>query len=158
MPAEIERKFLVSGTDWRTSNGQRISQGYLNRNKYRTVRVRIAGSKAFLAVKGITTGAVRAEFEYEIPLADAEALLKLCDGPLIEKVRHRVQHEGLTWEIDEFLGENAGLVVAEVELVSEDQKFARPPWVTKEVTTDARYFNSSLATRPFSLWTEKQDA
>ena len=156
MPAEIERKFLVSGSDWRTSTGQRISQGYLNRDKHRTVRVRIAGSKAFLTVKGITAGATRAEFEYEIPLADAEAMLKLCDGPLIEKVRHKVDHDGLTWEVDEFLGDNAGLVVAEVELVREDQAFAPPPWTTHEVTTDRRYFNSSLATNPFTQWTDTQ--
>lgn len=152
MPTEIERKFLVQGTDWQTATGQRICQGYLNRDKHRTVRVRITGEQAFLTVKGISKGASRAEFEYAIPLADAEALLALCDGPLIEKIRHQVQHAGLTWEVDEFLGENAGLVVAEVELESEDQAFELPSWVSDEVTTDARYFNSSLATLPYSRW------
>ncbi len=152
MSTEIERKFLVSGTNWRTATGQRISQGYLNRDKHRTVRIRIAGPQAFMTVKGISKGATRAEFEYEIPVEDAEAMLALCDGPLIEKVRHLVVHEGLTWEVDEFLGENAGLIVAEVELVSEDQVVTLPTWVTKEVTTDPRYFNSALATNPYSKW------
>lgn len=152
MGTEIERKFLVTGTDWRTAVGQRIVQGYLNRDKQRTVRVRIAGAQAFLTIKGMTSGATRAEFEYPIPLADAEALLALCDGPLIDKIRHRVDHEGLVWEVDEFFGDNAGLVVAEVELSSEDQAVALPSWVTTEVTADSRYFNSSLATHPFRRW------
>ena len=157
MPTEIERKFRVTGTAWRTASGQRICQGYLNRDQHRTVRVRVAGAQAFLTIKGVTTGATRAEFEYAIPLADAEALLALCDGPLIDKVRHRVEHGGLLWEIDEFLGDNAGLVVAEVELASEDQPVALPPWVTEEVTTDSRYFNSSLATHPFNRWGPSKD-
>lgn len=157
MPIEIERKFRVTGTAWRTADGQRICQGYLNRDQHRTVRVRVAGAQAFLTIKGVTTGATRAEFEYAIPLADAEALLALCDGPLIDKVRHRVEHGGLLWEIDEFLGDNAGLVVAEVELASEDQPVALPPWVTEEVTTDSRYFNSSLATHPFNRWGPSKD-
>lgn len=152
MGTEIERKFLVTGNDWRTADGQRIVQGYLNRDKQRTVRVRIAGAQAFLTIKGMTSGATRAEFEYPIPLADAEALLALCDGPLIDKIRHRVYHEGLVWEVDEFFGDNAGLVVAEVELSSEDQAVALPSWVTTEVTADSRYFNSSLATHPFRRW------
>jgi adenylate cyclase len=152
MPTEIERKFLVSGSDWRTANAQRISQGYLNRDKNRTVRVRVAGAKAYLTIKGATTGASRAEFEYEIPLEDAQSLLRLCDGPLLEKLRHRIEYQGLTWEVDEFLGENAGLVVAEVELTSEDQVFSRPPWIGREVTSDARYYNSNLASTPYSQW------
>jgi adenylate cyclase len=149
---EIERKFLVTGSDWRTVAPVRISQGYLNRDKHRTVRVRIAGDAAFLTVKGVTTGATRAEFEYEIPRADAEAMLRMCDGPLVEKLRHRVQYGGFTWEVDEFQGENRGLVVAEIELDSEAQSFASPPWLGAEVTSDSRYFNSSLATNPFSRW------
>lgn len=152
MAVEIERKFLVSGADWRTANGQRIVQGYLNRDKQRTVRVRISGAQAFLTIKGMTSGATRAEFEYPVPLADAEALLALCDGPLIDKIRHRVEYAGLVWEVDEFAGDNAGLVVAEVELSSEDQAVDLPPWVTTEVTSDRRYFNSSLATHPFTRW------
>ena len=153
MPTEIERKFLVVGSDWRTSDPDRLCQGYLNRDRHRTVRVRIAGAKAYLTIKGMAIGVTRAEFEYEIPLADAEALLALRDGPLVEKLRHRVRHAGATWEVDEFLGENAGLVVAEIELESEDQAFERPPWLGREVTGDPRYLNSSLATHPFSRWT-----
>src|SRR5215471_12832916 len=140
MPSEIERKFLVSGDAWRTPKPQRIVQGYLNRDKERTVRVRIAGSKAFLAIKGVTRGATRSEFEYEVPLKDGEQLLSLCDGPLVEKLRHRSEYGGRTWEVDEFLGDNRGLVVAEVELQSEDQKLDLPSWTAAEVTTDARYF------------------
>lgn len=158
MATEIERKFLVTGSAWRTSDGQRIVQGYLNRDKARTVRVRIAGPQAFLTIKGATVGASRAEFEYPIPLADAEALLGLCDGPLIDKVRHRVALGGLLWEVDEFLGDNAGLVVAEVELVSEDQAVDLPPWVGDEVTHDHRYFNSNLASHPFGRWRDAAGA
>ncbi len=152
MGVEIERKFLVVGTAWRQGVGVRFSQGYLNRDQKRTVRVRLAGSQAFLTIKGLSVGASRAEFEYEIPAADAEQLLKLSDGPVIEKIRRVVDFAGAIWEVDEFLGENAGLVVAEIELQSEDQNFAKPDWLGEEVTYDARYFNSSLATHPFRSW------
>jgi adenylate cyclase len=158
MGIEIERKFLVISDAWRHAAGVRFSQGYLNRDKERTVRVRLAGDKAFLTIKGLTQGASRAEFEYEIPATDGEALLKLCEGPIIEKVRRVLAHEGDTWEIDEFLGENAGLIVAEIELRSEDQTFARPTWLGEEVTHDARYFNSSLASHPFSKWQANSQA
>jgi adenylate cyclase len=152
MAVEIERKFLVTGTEWRQGPSTRLSQGYLNRDKERTVRVRIAGASAFLTVKGASRGASRAEFEYAIPLEDAEQLLHLSDGPVVEKIRHVVDHQGLTWEVDEFLGDNLGLVVAEVELSSESQAFEKPAWVGEEVTDDPRYFNSSLATRPYRTW------
>lgn len=152
MPTEIERKFLVTGTKWRQGDSMRLYQGYLSRAKERTVRVRLAGEKAFLTIKGISKGASRAEFEYEIPVVDAEQLLKLCDGPLIEKVRHVVVYKGLKWEVDEFFGENTGLVVAEVELEREDQPFEKPDWVGQEVTHDPRYFNSSLAINPYRTW------
>ncbi len=152
MATEIERKFLVLGDAWRASEGTRIWQGYLNRDKNRTVRVRVAGEQAFLTVKGATTGATRAEFEYDIPLADAEQMLSMCDGPVIQKVRRLVQHDGFTWEVDEFFGENAGLVVAEIELQSENQQFFKPSWVGREVTEDARYYNSNLATHPYAAW------
>jgi adenylate cyclase len=154
MATEIERKFLVRGDEWRSGKGLRCIQGYLNRDKERTVRIRIAGIKAFLTIKGITRGSTRAEFEYEIPPSEAEALLKLCDGPLIEKMRYTIAHAGMTWEIDEFKGANTGLVVAEIELHAEDQAFERPAWVGREVTKDIRYFNSSLAMRPYSTWQE----
>lgn len=152
MGIEIERKFLVVGTDWKAVAGVRMRQGYLNRDKARTVRVRVAGDAAFLTVKGLSRGATRAEFEYAIPLDDAEQLLALCDGPLIEKTRYAIPYQGTTWEVDEFYGDNAGLVVAEVELLSEDQPFARPPWLGAEVTQDARYYNSSLASVPYGQW------
>jgi adenylate cyclase len=154
MGIEIERKFLVQGTDWRQGAGTMFSQGYLNRDKHRTVRVRIAGPQAFLTIKGVTQGTTRAEFEYAIPLADAEQLLALCDGPIVRKVRRVLVHAGCTWEVDEFAGQNAGLVVAEIELMSEDQAFERPAWLGREVSDDARYFNANLATTPFSSWPE----
>ncbi|MEO5794651.1 MAG: CYTH domain-containing protein [Rhodoferax sp.] len=152
MAIEIERKFLVTGDAWRQGPGTLFRQGYLNRDKQRTVRVRIAGEQAFLTIKGATQGATRAEFEYPVPLDDAVQLLALCDGPMVEKIRRVVQHEGFAWEVDEFLGHNAGLVVAEIELAAEDQVFARPAWVGLEVTEDARYYNSSLATHPYCDW------
>jgi len=152
MGVEIERKFLVQGEGWRQGAGQRLVQGYLNRDKARTVRVRVAGDAAFLTVKGVSVGATRAEFEYPIPLADAQALLALCDGPLVDKTRYRVAWGGVVWEVDEFAAENAGLVVAEVELPSEDTAFAKPAWVGVEVTHDPRYFNSNLASHPFARW------
>ncbi|SDN96517.1 CYTH domain-containing protein [Rhodoferax sp. OV413] len=152
MGIEIERKFLVTGSDWRQGAGTVFSQGYLNRDKQRTVRVRIAGAQGFLTIKGANQGATRAEFEYEIPLADAEQLLALCEGPIIQKLRRVLVHAGSSWEVDEFEGLNAGLVVAEIELTAEDQAFEHPAWLGREVTDDARYFNSNLATTPFSAW------
>ena len=154
MATEIERKFLVTGDEWRSAPGVLIWQGYLNRDKQRTVRVRVAGDKAYLTIKGVSKGATRAEFEYEIPLSEATALRALCDGPIIEKLRRHIPLDGFTWEVDEFFGDNAGLVVAEIELKSEGDVFAKPPWVGQEVTEDARYFNSNLATHPYSEWSE----
>ena len=153
MGKEIERKFLVTGNAWRKGGSNEYRQGYLSIDKERTVRVRIAGDTAFLTVKGITEGATRAEYEYPIPVADAKAMLEsLCLRPLIEKRRYRVQHGGMTWEIDEFLGENAGLVVAEIELVNAQQPFDKPAWVGEEVTSDPRFYNASLVARPYSTW------
>jgi len=152
MPTEIERKFLVRGTDWRQGAPVRLRQGYLNRDKERTVRVRIAGSRAYLTIKGLTRGVSRPEFEYEIPLQDGEALLTLCDGLPLEKDRYTLQHAGATWEVDEFLGANAGLAIAEIELNDERQEFERPGWLSTEVTDDPRYFNSSLIAAPYRTW------
>jgi CYTH domain-containing protein len=152
MAIEIERKFLVTGDAWREAPAVYYSQGYLNRAKERTVRVRIAGDEAFLTVKGISAGASRAEFEYPIPVWDARDLLALCEQPLIEKYRRKITHEGYVWEVDEFLGENQGLVVAEIELPEEDAPFTKPGWVGEEVTHDPRYFNSALSTLPWSRW------
>jgi adenylate cyclase len=152
MGIEIERKFLVSGSDWRDSDPVYFCQGYLNADKFRTVRVRVAGGEGFLTIKGPTSGASRFEFEYSIPVDDARELFKLCDGPLIEKHRRFIDYGGLTWEVDEFLGENEGLIVAEVELQSEDQVLDLPSWIGVEVTGDQRYYNSSLCRTPFKVW------
>lgn len=154
MGTEIERKFLLKSDAWRSlAPGIRYRQGYLSSAKERTVRVRTAGDAAFLTVKGLVLGATRAEYEYAIPLADGNEMLDtLAEKPLIEKVRYAVEHGNVIWEIDEFLGENQGLVVAEVELGSEDQPFDKPAWVGEEVTGDPRYFNSSLVAHPYSRW------
>ncbi|MDA8141671.1 MAG: CYTH domain-containing protein [Desulfobacteraceae bacterium] len=155
MPVEIERKFLVSGTQWRQAQGIPYSQGYLNRDKERTVRVRIAGAKAYLTIKGISRGAARTEFEYEVPPAEAAQMLELCDGPILRKTRYTLQYKGFTWEVDEFLEENKGLVIAEVELRAEDQPFERPVWVGREVTGDPRYYNANLVVHPYREWRGK---
>ncbi len=152
MALEIERKFLVVDDEWRAAPAVYFCQGYLNRTKERTVRIRVAGERGYITIKGATTGASRAEFEYEIPLADAKQLLALCDGPLIEKYRRKISYEGMLWEVDEFLGDNQGLVVAEIELESESQPFSKPDWAGVEVTADARYYNSNLSVHPFSKW------
>jgi adenylate cyclase len=153
MTTEIERKFLVEGDAWRQEPGAKYHQGYLSTAKERTVRVRTAEDKAYLTIKGITRGATRLEYEYEIPCRDAEEMLHaLCEQPLIEKQRHNIEYDGLTWNVDEFFGANEGLVLAEVELESEDQTFRRPPWIGREVTDDPRYFNANLARHPFRDW------
>jgi adenylate cyclase len=154
MGKEIERKFLVRGDAWKLmAKGTAYRQGYLNSAKERTVRVRTIADKAFLTVKGLTVGATRAEYEYEIPLADCNAMLDtLAEKPLIEKNRYKVPFAGLTWEIDEFFGDNAGLVVAEVELGSEGQDFEKPEWIGEEVTADPSYFNSNLIKHPYKRW------
>ena len=152
MGIEIERKFLVTGAAWRQGEGTPYRQGYLSRDAARTVRVRVAGDAGFLTIKGATRGAVRAEFEYAIPLADAEALLRLADGDLIDKRRRHVAFGGFTWDVDEFFGANAGLVVAEIELPHADTPFPRPPWLGREVTDDGRYSNASLSAHPYRDW------
>ena len=154
MAKEIERKFLVAGEDWRAlARGTRYRQGYLSTVKERTVRVRTIDDKGFLTVKGITVGATRSEYEYEIPAADADEMLDdLCEKPIIEKNRYKIPLGGVTWEVDEFLGVNDGLIVAEVELQSEDQSFPKPDWIGEEVTSDPKYFNANLIARPFSTW------
>jgi adenylate cyclase len=153
MGVEIERKFLVRDRSVLDgSTGVRYRQGYLTRVPERTVRVRLAGDRGFLTIKGRSSGASRAEFEYEIPVADAEALLALCEPPLIDKTRHRLAAGSLTWEIDVFHGENDGLIVAEVELESSEQALDLPDWVGMEVTDDARYFNANLVAAPYRTW------
>jgi len=154
MGVEIERKFLLAGEGWRGLGAPTLMrQGYLAADAARTVRVRIEGERAVLTVKGKSVGASRGEWEYEIPLADAAELLDgLCEQPLVEKIRHRIDHAGHTWEVDEFLGLNAGLVVAEIELDAEDEAFDKPDWIGREVTGEQRYYNSSLIRNPYSQW------
>ena len=154
MGKEIERKFLIKGNDWKKNSKEVLfRQGYLSTVKERTVRVRTIDNKGFLTIKGITVGATRAEYEYEISVSDANEMLdSLCEKPIIEKTRTKIEYKGLIWEVDEFFGENEGLVVAEVELVSEDQEPAIPEWIGEEVTGDPRYFNSNLIKNPFKNW------
>jgi adenylate cyclase len=155
MANEIERKFLVRDNTWRSQDGgKRYRQGYLSIVKERTVRVRTTGDKGgFITIKGMSVGATRSEYEYEIPLADANEMLeRLCERPLIEKTRYRVSHEGLLWEIDEFEGDNRGLIIAEVEFKDETQSVTLPGWIGQEVTGDPRYFNANLVANPFSQW------
>jgi adenylate cyclase len=149
MGVEIERKFLVRGDGWKQGRGVLLRQGYLSSVPERTVRVRLEGRRGTLTVKGLTRGSTRLEFEYSIPAADARALLKLCAPPLLEKTRRRVRFGGRVWDVDEFHGDHAGLVVAEVELPRADAKVVLPPWAGKEVTGDARYYNANLARRPW---------
>jgi adenylate cyclase len=154
MGLEIERKFLVTGAGWKAlAAGVLTRQGYLSSAAERTVRVRIAGEKGFLTVKGVNRGVTRTEFEYPIPAADAAAMLDdLCERPLIEKTRYRIPFGAHVWEVDEFHGVNDGLVVAEVELASADEEPALPPWVGREVSRDAHYFNANLVKKPFTTW------
>ncbi|MCG8671088.1 MAG: CYTH domain-containing protein [Pseudomonadales bacterium] len=158
MAVEIERKFLVDHEQWaefKQANGiqgKAFRQGYLSEGQA-TVRIRIKGEKGIITVKGKTVGLSRLEFEYEIPTDDAEQMLdELCAKPLVDKHRYLVEQDGLTWEVDEFHGENQGLIVAEIELASEDATYTKPAWITEEVSHDQRYFNVNLAKHPFSRW------
>jgi len=155
MPLEIERKFLLRSDAWRSESRSRVlmRQGYLSSGSRCSIRARIAGDRAWLNLKAKRSGMTRLEYEYSIPVEEANEILdELCDGPLIEKYRHEVALGGHVWEIDEFLGSNAGLIVAEIELDSEAETFARPAWLGDEVTTDERYYNFNLAKHPFTLW------
>ncbi|WP_299426602.1 CYTH domain-containing protein [uncultured Meiothermus sp.] len=154
MGTETERKFLVRPSDWKKGAvGMVYRQGYLSTDKARTVRVRVAGEMGYLTIKGMAEGITRLEYEYPIPPTDASELLdQLCLRPLIEKTRYRIEVHGRVWEVDEFAGENQGLVVAEVELESPDHPLELPDWVGEEVTHDPRYLNASLVENPFSTW------
>ena len=154
MPMEIERKFIV---DTRCLGelpaGKRYRQGYLPAAGNTSVRARICDDAAWLTIKGKTVGASRLEFEYPIPVADAEGILdSLCEGSIIDKTRHLVEHAGHTWEVDVFAGDNAGLVIAEVELESDDEAVEVPGWAIEEVTQDPRYYNANLVRKPYSNW------
>jgi CYTH domain-containing protein len=152
MGQEIERKFMVKKGVWRDKKATKYRQGYLSTVKERTVRVRTIEDKGYLTIKGISIGASRMEFEYEIPRQDADELLDICEKPLIEKNRYKVENGGFVWEVDEFFGENQGLIVAELELENEDQYFPRPDWIGEEVTDEPRYFNANLVKNPYSKW------
>jgi adenylate cyclase len=155
MGTEVERKFLVVGEAWRdaVTSATRIVQGYIAASGTATVRVRIKGEHAYLTLKGASSGIARSEFEYEIPVADAEAMLaELATGPVIDKVRHLVPVGGHTWEVDVFSGDNAPLVMAEVELADADEPFVRPDWAGRDVSEDPRYYNANLAREPYSRW------
>jgi adenylate cyclase len=155
MPQEIERKFLVRNDAWRAAadHGTRYKQGYLCEPRFASVRVRIEGEVARLNIKSATLGISRREYEYDIPLRDAEDMLKtLCDGPVIEKTRYHVEHGDHVWEIDVFDGDNAGLVVAELELQREDEPYEPPDWLGAEVSHDKRYYNVMLARHPYKDW------
>lgn len=165
MAVEIERKYLINNDSWRelVTRSERITQGYLNQydpdksGPQSSVRVRIGGSvdspKAWLNIKSATLGIERQEYEYEIPVADAETMLKsLCAKPQIDKTRHYIANGEFTWEVDEFYGDNAGLVVAEIELNHADDEFAKPDWLGNEVSTDQRYYNSELIKNPYNSW------
>lgn len=156
MGVEIERKFLVTNNDWKAlGDAVLYKQGYISSDAERVVRVRVAGEKAFLTIKSkpIQGSVSRMEYEYEIPLVDGEELLAtLCLKPIIEKTRTIVKWESFNWEIDEFSGENEGLVIAEIELPTEDTPFTKPNWIGKDVSDDKRYSNSNLIKMPFSKW------
>jgi len=155
MGIEIERKFLLRNDTWRSSveRSQRFGQGYLAAGEDAVARVRLAGDQAWLTIKGRRSGIVRHEFEYAVPATDARQMLDhLCGGRVVEKTRHWASYGGYVWEIDEFEGENRGLVVAEIELNSAEDRFDRPEWVGEEVSEDPRYYNSYLAEHPFTRW------
>jgi adenylate cyclase len=155
MAAEIEHKFLLLNDDWRrlVSHTADYKQGYLSSDAYSSIRVRVAGEQAWLNIKSATIGNYRQEYEYEIPVTDAnEILATLCHKPLIEKTRHFIQDGLHTWEIDVFAGDNQGLIVAEIELSAMDEVFNKPTWLGLEVTNDVRYYNNNLSKQPYSTW------
>lgn len=153
MNIEIERKFLLKNDNWREGAvGVLYKQAYLNEKGDNTVRVRIEGEKAKLTIKGKSSNISRLEFEYDIPMEDAEALFTLAKTPIVEKYRYKIMYAGNCWEVDEFLGMNRGLVVAEIELESETQSFEKPDWIGMEVSGDKRYTNANLARKPYCEW------
>lgn len=159
MALEIEHKFLLRSDDWRHHIDHSINykQGYLSSTKNNSIRVRISDKHAWLNIKSAVIGTSRQEYEYEIPFTEANEILEtLCHKPLIEKIRHFVSHGEHTWEVDEFLGNNDGLIVAEIELTKLDEKFTIPTWIGQEVTHDLRYYNNNLCKNPYKEWSENQ--
>jgi adenylate cyclase len=158
MATEIEHKFLLANNDWRKNIQKSIKykQGYLNSQPTSSIRVRITDSQAWLNIKSATIGTQRLEFEYEIPISDAEEIINiLCSKPLIEKTRHFVPHEDNIWEIDEFECDNQGLIIAEIELTEAGKAFTKPQWVGAEVTDQLRYYNNNLVANPYNKWDKK---
>jgi len=151
---EIERKFLVKNQDWKKLIVEKhsIQQGYLNTDKSCNVRVRIMNNLAFITIKGKRVNTARPEFEYEIPLNDAESILKLSKNSIIKKTRFTVNHKGQIWEIDQFEGDNQGLVIAEIELKQKDEAISLPNWIGTEISNDERFYNLSLSSNPFKNW------
>ena len=150
---EIERKYLVINNNYKSGTPIRISQGYICSEEDRVVRVRIKNDKAYLTIKNATIGFARNEYEYEIPVDDAEAMLhNTCQQPIIDKTRYIIKHKGHTWEIDEFHGDNEGLVIAEIELENKNQQFELPDFIGEEVTGEARYYNACLFKNPYKMW------
>lgn len=160
MGKEIEKKFLIINDDWRgLSIGKPYCQGYLNSEKGRTVRVRTISNRGILTIKGPSEGATRLEYEYDIPVDEAREMLdRLCHKPLIEKTRYKIDFSGFIWEVDEFKGENKGLLFAEIELQYEGQQFEIPPWIGREVTGDVRYYNANLVKNPYSVWKDETES
>jgi adenylate cyclase len=155
MAIEIERKFLVDHDKWevlRKPGGKLYRQGYISTDPNKTIRVRLAGNNAYLTIKGISLGASRKEFEYEIPETDAKEFLEHFTEAEISKTRYKIEYSRKIWEVDVFHGENEGLIIAEIELQSESEKFDVPDWVTEDVTTESKYFNSNLSKHPFKSW------
>ena len=155
MPTEIERKYLVTGDSWRQDAGAGVAivQGYLGSNEKSSIRIRIDGESAHLNIKSRTIGIRRSEFDYPIPVDEATELLQtLCDQPLIKKNRYPVQYQGHLWEVDVFAGDNAGLIVAEIELSAPEQSFRLPAWAGREVSDDPRYYNTCLVSHPYKDW------
>jgi adenylate cyclase len=155
MGVEIERKFLVNHDKWKQLNkpeGVVFKQGYIANSSGTTIRIRIAGDEAFLTIKGITSGISRKEYEYQVPVADANEMLQNFASSWIEKKRHFINHANHLWEVDEFSGDNNGLLMAEIELNDENEQFELPDWLMEEVSGDSRYFNSNLSINPFNKW------
>jgi adenylate cyclase len=155
MAIEVEHKFLLANDGWRAQVGrsETFIQGYLSSDPSCSIRVRICGERAWLNIKSATPGTQRHEFEYAIPLTDAEEMIRtVCRRPLIEKIRHFIAIDRHTWEIDEFLGDNAGLIVAEIELATSGEAFSKPAWLGAEVSDDLRYYNNSLVSHPYNSW------
>lgn len=153
MAVEIERRFIVVGDDWRgLAPGVQYRQGYLSVEKERTVRVRVVGDQAWLTLKSNISNVSRHEFEYPVPLADAQTIMGAMCPMVVDKLRHRIEHGGFIWEVDEFFGDNAGLVLAEIELPDESTPFDKPAWIGEEVTEDGRYTNAYLSKTPYSSW------